>query len=430
MPVLTDHPQRYELSNELHARPFPEIPGPCQAYYIALTLPEGAAGARSDLLALLDRHGAAHPPEHASHYQGALGRHRLKWEQHSEFVTYTLFADGLQEAPFSSDLSDMFPKAWLQSLGGTVITSARVRIERVTDATAVESRLGPEIRAWFVSESLAAAYVLDQNVVIAGDFRIDQAGHVRFAVFGLGDVGARRMGRVVQRMLEIETYKSMAMMTLPVARRVFGASGELDSDLADISAAMAGGTGASDAMLQRLLAISARVEALASDSAFRFSAGRAYRAIADQRIKVLREERIQSSQLFSEFMTRRFDPAMRTCEAAEKSLSDLSARAARAAELLATQVGVAAADQNRKLLESMNKRAALQMRLQETVEGLSVVAVSYYAVNLMAYLLTPLVKSHLSKTTLSALLVPPVILGVWWMIRRIKARVSATFDGQ
>jgi len=173
----------------------------------------------------------------------------------------------------------------------------------------------------------------------------------------------------------------------------------------------------------------AEVEVLSAASAFRFSAGQAYRAIVDQRVKVLREERILERQLFSEFMMRRFDPAMRTCEAAEERLEHLSERAARAAELLGTRVSVAAAEQNRQLLESMNKRAALQMRLQETVEGLSVVAVSYYAVNLLSYFLSPLLKTWISdKTTLTGLLVLPVIAVVWLMVRRIKARVAVAFE--
>jgi uncharacterized membrane-anchored protein len=425
-----DLPERYALANELHARPFPEIPGPCRAIYVALTIPDGRDAARSDLDALLDRFGADRPAPDANHYFGTLGANRLKWELHSEFVTYTMFLDGVAESPFSTGFEAAFPEDWLAGLHGHTITAARVRIERVGSEAEVEARIDTEVRKWFVGESLAAAYVLDRNACVAGDFRIDTGGFVRFAVFGIGGVGARRMGRVVQRLLEIETYKSMAMRTLPLARQTFAEVGRLDAELSEITATMADKGAESGAMLDRLLDVSARIGAAGAASAFRFSAGRAYRAIVDQRVQVLREERVLERQLFSEFMMRRFDPAMRTCEAAEKRLEDLSERAARAAELLATRVGVDAADQNRKLLESMNKRAALQMRLQETVEGLSVVAVSYYAVNLAAYLVAPFVKDHLDKTWVSAFLVPPVVGAVWLMIRRIKAHAGAAFEGR
>lgn len=429
MSALKNHPQRYDLSNELHARPFPEIPGPGQALYIAITNPAGPASARAQLIDLLDKFGAAHPTPDANHFHGDLGRNRLKWELHSEFVTYTLFLDGVADKPFSTDLHNAFPADWLANLSGEVITSIRVRIEREASAEAVEKRLSGEIRNWFVGESLAAAYVLDRNAVLAGDFRIDEAGHVRFAVIGITDVGARRMGRIVQRLLEIETYKQMAMLTLPVARNVFAELGVLEAELSAISQMMTDQKASPDTTLDRLLEASAEVEVLSAASAFRFSAGQAYRAIVDQRVKVLREERILERQLFSEFMMRRFDPAMRTCEAAEKRLADLSERAARAAELLGTRVSVAGAEQNRQLLQSMNKRAALQMRLQETVEGLSVVAVSYYAVNLLVYLLAPLLHAFVEdKTTLAGLLVLPVMGIVWLMVRRIKARVGAAFE--
>jgi len=429
MSVPTNHPERFELSNELHARPSPEVPGEGQALYMALTNPTGPVAARGQLIELLDKYGAPHPAPGANHYHGSLGRNRIKWELHSEFVTYTLFLDGALDKPFSTDLPAALPEDWLARLDGAVITSIRVRIEREKTAADVEKRLNSEIRNWFVGESLAAAYLLDKNAVLAGDFRIDEAGHVRFAVIGIGDVGARRIGRVVQRVLEIETYKQMAMMTLPVARKVFAEVGVLETELSSISRAMTDKKASPDKTLDRLLEVSAEVEVQSAASAFRFSAGRAYRAIVDQRIRVLREERILERQLFSEFMMRRFDPAMRTCEAAEERLEHLSERAARAAELLGTRVSVAAAEQNRQLLESMNKRAALQMRLQETVEGLSVVAVSYYAVNLLSYFLSPLLKTWISdKTTLTGLLVLPVIAVVWLMVRRIKARVAVAFE--
>lgn len=428
MNSLKNHPRRYELANELHARPFPEIKGPGQALCIALTNPSGAGVAREQLIDLLDKFGAAHPPPEANHHHGDLGRNRLKWERHSEFITYTLFLDEVAEKPFSSDPQAAFPEDWLAALDGEIITSVKLRIERAETVQDVEQRLDSEIRNWFVGESLAAAFVLDQNAFVAGDFRIDEAGHVRFAVIGIGDVGARRMGRVVQRILEVETYKQMAMLTLPVARNVFAEVGVLEAELSSISKAMTDKKANPDKTLDRLLEVSAEVEVLSAASAFRFSAGRAYGAIVDQRVKVLREGRIMQRQLFSEFMMRRFDPAMRTCQAAEKRLEDLSQRAARAAELLGTRVSVAGAEQNRQLLESMNKRAALQMRLQETVEGLSVVAVSYYAVNLLVYMLAPMIKPYVAdKSLLAGFLVLPVMLLVWLMVRRIKARVGAAF---
>jgi len=427
-----NHPLRFESANELHARPFPELSAPARAAYLAVSIEPGEenkAAARAHLLALLDRFGADHPAPASNHYFGTLGRLNLKWEAHSEFVTYTLFAEGLTSTPFKGHLHESFPADWLEAMPGKIITSTIVRIEVEKDEAAIEARLDREMREWFVGESLAAAYVLDRTAVVAGDFRIDQGGHVRFAVLVKKDIGQRRLGRIVQRLLEIETYKCMAMLSLPVARQVFAKAGPLDENLSSVVQSMTAHKDQAAATLERLLEVSAQVEILSSTTAFRFSAGVAYREIVAQRINVLREERVLGRQLFSEFMMRRFDPAMRTCDAAQTRLRELSAQSARASDLLATRVGVATADQNQKLLARMNERAALQMRLQETVEGLSVVAVTYYAVNLLGYLLAPVALPFLpSKSWLLAGLVLPVALLVWGMIRRIKARVGMVRD--
>ena len=188
---------------------------------------------------------------------------------------------------------------------------------------------------------------------------------------------------------------------------------------------MAADTGHEPETLERLLKLSAEVEHLVATSAFRFGAAGAYEALVNQRIQVLREERIGGRQLFSEFMMRRFDPAMRTCRSAEQRLSDLSGRAERAANLLRTRVDVANQAQNVEVLKAMNTRAAMQLRLQETVEGLSVVAISYYALSLAGHLFAPVAEAfHVSEAALFALLTLPVVVVVWLMVRRIRRKLG------
>jgi uncharacterized membrane-anchored protein len=426
--AIDDYPNRYRLANELHARPFPELDAPCRAVYLAIMPPENAAERdrsldQAHLEALLDRHGAAHPSPGAGHYSGRIGRNFLKWEQHTEFVTYTLFGDDTSGPPFSGDMFRLFPADWLREAPGRVVTSCVVRIDR-TPPERLEHVLDTDLHRWFVPESLAVSRVIDGAAVIAADFRIDEHGHTRIAVLAAEDIGRRRLGRIVQRVLEIETYKSMAMLTLPQARMVATAVARLDRELSDTVAEMAAESGQEVDTLKHLLRISAEIEHLNAATAFRFGAAGAYEAIVNQRIQVLREERIGGRQLFAEFMQRRFDPAMRTCRSARERLVELSARAETAANLLRTRVDVATQQQNTELLHQMDRRAALQLRLQETVEGLSVVAISYYAVNLAANLFAPVTETAgLSKTWILALLTPPVVLLVWLMIRRIRTRI-------
>lgn len=426
--ALDDYPDRYPLSNELHARPFPELMAPCRAAHLAIKQPRDAADRDrgrdfAHLFALLDRYGAPRPAPGASHYSGPLGRGFLKWEMHTEFVTYTIFVDGVADRPFSGEVFSLFPADWLAEAPGLVVTSCLVRVE-VAEPD-LEDRLSREVLSWFVPESLAVSQVVDAEAVVAADFRIDENGHCRVAAFVRPGIGARRLGRIVQRLLEIETYKSMALLTLPTARGVAAAVARLDGELSGVVAAMAEGGGHESRTLDQLLRIAAEIAHLSSASAFRFGAAGAYEAIVTQRIEVLREERIGGRQLLGEFMTRRFDPAMRTCRSARERLEELSSRAERAANLLRTRVDVANQAQNSEVLRQMSARAATQLRLQETVEGLSVVAISYYAVSLGTYLLGPVAEpAGIDKAYLSGLLVLPTLLGVWFMVRRIRARLG------
>ena len=425
MPPIEDHPLRYQLANELHARPFPSLHVPTTAVFLAIKAVENAVSRdRSQdlahLLDLLDRHGAPHPRPGATHYSGEIGRHYLKWEQHAEFVTYTVFTDGLSARPFDPAEFEVFPEDWLARAPGGRITSALIRVEKRPEPEVLRENL----KSWFVPESLAVSDVLDGDVVVATDFRINPAGHMRMAALVTPGTGARRVGRVVQRLCEIETYKAMSMLGYERVRKLGGQIAEIEGRLTRMMSEIAGGDIPAEEVLDELLQSSAEAENLLARNAFRFGATEAYEAIVNQRIEVLREARFEGRQTFGEFMMRRYDPAMRTVASTKGRLEALAERSMRAGELLRTKVDVARSAQNQALLESMDRRADLQLRLQETVEGLSVVAISYYAVSLAAYLLYPLAGMlGISKGLLTAGVTLPVVFGVWLMVRRIRSHV-------
>lgn len=420
--MLRDHPRRYELANELHARPFPVLTAPCRAAFLAIKREDDAANRdravdRAHLEALLDRFGADHPKPGATHFFGQLGKHRLKWESHTEFVTYTLFSDGVADRPFDGSVFNDFPADWLDDAPGMRLTSALIRVENRPEDGAIDEKLA----GWFVPESLAVASVLDDSAIIASDFRIDTGGHIRFAVFASDDAGDRRVGRIVQRLCEIETYKTMAMLTLPRARALSAELGEMDKTLSDLVGALRAGEAQTETTLEGLLTIGSDLERMLARSSFRFGAMDAYDALVQQRISVLREDRFGGRQTLAEFMMRRFDPAMRTCRSVQGRMEALAERAKRAGDLLSTRVNVDRATQNALLLRSMDDRAAAQLRLQKTVEGLSVVAISYYALGLVAAALYPFgAQLGWSKEMVSAVAVIPVVAAVWWVVRRIR----------
>ncbi|MFW5641140.1 MAG: DUF3422 family protein [Roseicyclus sp.] len=420
---LEDHPLRYALTNELHARPFPSLSAPGQALYLAIKEPSQAAKRdrgrdRAHLVALLDRFGAQHPKPDATHYYGDMGKFRLKWEQHTEFVTYTAFLDNGQARPFDPTAWEAFPEEWLAEAPGARITSAHLTYLPIPED---EAEIEPMIHEWFVPESLAVSRVLDDTAVIAGDFRIDSSGHLRFAVFARPDTGRRRLGRIVQRICEIETYKTMSMLGLPRARAISATLGQIDERLSHLVTDMTGDLSRPDETLSQLLKIASELERLQTESAFRFGATGAYDAIVTQRVQVLREERFRGRQTFAEFMMRRFDPAMRTVKSTEGRLEAMTTRAIRAGDLLRTRVDVDRSAQNQELLASMDRRSDMALRLQKTVEGLSVVAISYYAVSLVVYLVGPLAMPlGLSEAWLTALVVLPTVAIVWMIVRSIR----------
>lgn len=422
---LDDDPMRLRLSNELHARPFPTITAPARAVLLAVRHPDGAARDRSldraHLDKLLDQYSVQNKPaEDGTHFFGKLGKRWLKWESHTEFVTYTIITDGVSDTPFSGGTFEMFPSDWLAQMPGMRITSALIRIEKMQDPDV----MGAKLEDWFIGESLAASAVLDGEAIVASDFRLDDSDHSRLAVFVSEGCGPRRIGRIVQRLAEIETYTKMSLLGLAMARQLNSNLNAVEGQMTHLTTAMSNDMASAEKTLEELLAVSSALEAETTKTDFRFGATGAYAAIVNQRIEVLRESRFQGRQTIGEFMMRRWDPAMRTVESAEQRLQKMTERGVRASNLFRTKVDVVRSAQNQKILESMDRRADMQLRLQETVEGLSVVAISYYAVSLALYFFGPIAEAKLlSKAWLAALVTPPVIAAVWYMVQQIKKKM-------
>lgn len=419
-----EHPQRYALVNELHVRPSPRLEAPCTAVFLAIKEPGDAANRdrRLDVAHLDDlcaRHGAPRPEPSAGHYAGVLGRHQLRWESHTEFVTYAAFVPGLPPQPFDPSAGAIFADEWQRQAPGKRIVAMMIQIDLLPENPA---DILPRLSEWFADESLASVWVLDEAAVVAGDFRIDTAGWMRFSVFVRPGTDPGRIGRIAQRLMELETYRVMSMMGLGRGRVVSKQLNALEPRLTDIVQGMSDEERPAEQLLHELLSVSATLEAAASQHAFRFGATAAYEAIVRERVASLRETRFLGGQMLTEFMARRYHPAMRTAKSAEQRLTAMLARSERAGELLRTRVDVWRGAQNQDLMQRMDRRADLQLRLQHTVEGLSVVAISYYAVGLAGYVLYPLAQTFaIDRAVMIAALTPVVVGCVWLAMRRIKA---------
>jgi uncharacterized membrane-anchored protein len=376
---------RGELNDEVHARPPEPLTAPARVSYLVTLCDRAQRDESARMIAAFARAFDAKPPaEGGSHLRVDVGPFRLRWERHSEFVRYTFIVPDAADGPdpFGATALDAAPADWVAALPGELLVAAHVLL--------LPERLGPQ-EPMAIADTMFSGTLLVGSSVSEGaataytDFRIHQD---RFSRFLVHDRSTTRWqaGRIVQRLLEIETYRMLALLALPVARALAPALDEQERELARITAALVeAGEADEAALLDRLTRLAAAIDSRNAETSFRFGAAAAYDELVQRRIRELREERIYGVQTFREFTERRFAPAMNTCRAIAARQVSLSERVARATQLLSTRVDVTREQQTHALLEQMNQRVKLQLRLQSTVEGLSVAAITYYVVSLIGH---------------------------------------------
>ncbi len=424
MRLPPDHPQRMELNNEVHARPSGLLSPPVRLSYIVLLTPPGEREAQLRALSqLANRFGAAAPESGTSHFSGEFNSFRVRWERHTEFVRYTFTVDSAEQDPFAGQAIDAVPADWVAGLPGQLIVAthaALIRSDEPPDPAVLSRRL-------FAGHLLVGSSIAGSAATAVTDLRIHHDGFGRLLIHDHG-LAPQEAGLMVQRLLEIETYRVMALLTLPVARELAPLLTEAEADLAEIATALVQTDDADEpALLHRLTHLSAAIESREARTQFRFSAARAYHDLVQRRISELRETRVPGLQTFQESNDRRLSPAMNTCAAASARQQSLASRVARAAQLLSTRVDLTREQQNAAVLDSMNKRAKLQLRLQSTVEGLSVVAITYYVVALINDVARGLKAAgmiEMDTDLVTGLSIPVLILVTGFAIHQVRKRVA------
>lgn len=284
-------------------------------------------------------------------------------------------------------------------------------------------------REWLGDQRLVASVMGNTGHSWAvTDFRLRPSGFERMIVIAPPQTTESRAGRVSQRLLELETYRLMALRGLPVAKGLTHMLGSTEQELADITTQIEHGTESDPELLHHLATLAARVEQATASHAYRFSATAAYHGIVAQRILELRERPIPGTQTIGEFMNRRLSPAIATVTATAGRLATLSERVTRATALLRTRVDIATETQNQQLLEKLTRGQELQLRLQSTVEGLSIAAISYYVISLLLYAgkAGKAAGLPLHPEALAGALVPLVLWIVWRNNRRIHHKLHAS----
>lgn len=417
--LMRDHPLRAALSEEMHLRRLPRFAAPCRLVQVVALLGEdaGAASAHIEALAgVAARILVAPSPRFAVLDFGAI---TLVWERHTEFASYTLLREGAFDVPFDPELFEPLIGEITSDMPGEVVRATQIAlVERDTAAPSAE-----QLSQWFVDEAIIACDVADGAARVISDFRLNADGYGRLLVIDHG-LEREEPALLVVRLQELGNYRNMALLGLPLAQRLTPEVTRLEQRLATLTHQVSEHGAADDQLLDELTYLSAELARLAAQTRYRMSATRAYAQLSSDRLLRLGNGAVKGYQALGDFTERRLTPAVRTCESFSSRLDDLSQRAAWTSELLRTRIDIALARQNRDLLASMDRRTQLQLRLQQTVEGLSVAAISYYLVALVGYLSAAI--PGLRHDLAMAVAVPPVVIGVALALRRMRRRVAAS----
>ncbi len=417
-----NHPERFALANEIHARPPSAMSTPGRITYAAVIVAVEERGRElAHVAALCERFGVQPPEPSSAHFSADLGPLSIKWERHTEFSSYTFFRPGKSEVPFEEQASDALPIGWMSGIPGETIVATQALLLDDAGPTPTADNL----HILFTGNSLVGAEVADGQGLLYTDFRVHKDGCGRFVLFNRG-LGSRHTGRIAQRMFEIEAYRMMALLALPITRQHGPRIAAIENSLASITANISQERGTDESLLHELSTLAVEVESTRANSQMRFGASRAYHELVRSRIAELREGRVAGVQTVDEFMSRRLTPAMATCVTVASRLHDVSERIAQASNLLSTRTDVVREKQNQALLASMDRRAKMQLRMQQTVEGLSIAAISYYVVGLFAFLfkslsmLVPTLDPHIA----TGAAVPLVVIMIAWAVNRAHRKIS------
>jgi uncharacterized membrane-anchored protein len=458
------NPARMVAAAELHSRPFPVAAFPTRVINLVWQCTsEGQMSlefSHDRLNALCNHFNVTGPARTAVFFQANFPGFVLLWERHREFVSYTFLREGPFDYvhPFESG-TEILPPHWLGQFferdsqqPGQLLVAMQMALEPIRDDRTTEWSevcyyliFGTILRShrlyhFQVERVFDNAYVLGSDVAAGSasvftDYRVAASGYSRVLIRQKAPMDRQRVGRMIKRLIDAEVYRVLALQALPVARRLSPTLTALSQRLQTTMQRLSDSSTTHDerAILEELSMMSTQLEDLSVGAAYRLSAAQAYAALVQEKFMFLKLTAPldapavrHGDQSFSGFVSRRLNPSMRFCESVSKQTSDLCVTLQRATRLLQTRINVRQQETNAALLRSMNERAELQVRIQETVEGLSVVCISYYATGLVGYLFKGIHGLHalpLYPDTMTGLAAPLVVLAVWRSLQWTKRKI-------
>lgn len=419
-------PQRILLHNEVHSRPSQRIHLPALVVRVAvlsntITLEEEFEHLRK----LPGQENLLITEMKSNFLQLQLQGYTLRWERHTEFTSYTLVQHLPQVAQLDETDPELLlllsvPKNWLAGIPGQ--TFAAIKLAMVHGDLNQPKEMLTLAHKWFGGRQIVASLVgRNSHSLAVTDFMLRDSGFERMLVISATDTTDSRAGRIAQRLLEMETYRLMLLRALPIIKQLDPMLTNMEQQLATITAQLENKAASEQELLDHLISMAVSIERAIVDHMYRFSATHAYNKLVIQRIAELREKAIPGTQTIGEFMSRRLSPAMTRVESTTKRLTSISERTSQTSALLRTRVDILTEEQNQQLLEKLTRGQELQLKLQHTVEGLSIAAISYYVISLLLYL-TKAGKAAglpLHPELVTGLMIPVVLGAVWYVVHRI-----------
>lgn len=428
---MREHHLRYELLEEIHARSFHDFSGRGRFIrYIYLT-PDGDQKILDYVNAFLKSHGHPAAKPDMKFLRLDMDGYALRVERHTEFTTISFVEkglvnkSGLDGSAFDPSALPHLPFDWISQLPCEVFHAIWLEV-----GGKPEFKLSQQDAQNILSSRAAPGNIISHGAAqLHLSFDRDENGFSRAVLFN-SKIASGRLGRIVQRIMELETYRFLAMIGFSTVKQYSPVLNDMDKALntltEDIAATIQDPDRDMRPLLSRLSFISATLEKTNAETSFRLTATKAYRDIFLSRLQSFQPDYLEGHQGITGFTDRRMMPAMQTCEAFSNRLERITNRASRASQLIQTETESTIQEQNRDLLVSMDKRAQTQIKLQQAVEGFSIAALTYYAVGLVGYLAEglPLESLGLNTSLVKALAVPTIGIIVWTLIRRASKKIS------
>lgn len=416
------HPQYRELHAELLARPFPLVSGQVMVSHRAvLFTPAEAETHRAAVAALVDLPEIVGTQEEQGFQLLRLATADLRIERHPEFTTFTVFAPQVGEA-FASSAIDQLPETWLDAIPGQIVAAVEIASELVASSDAGTVKTMDRVAECFGQERLVGGWVVERVASVWSHFRPDERGATRFLV-QIHRLTSGRYGRLLQRLVEIETYRMAAMLSLPLARDLLPKVETLEAQHVSLVERIGGmPDGGEQALLDDLTELSLVTERLQADCGSRFSLTDSYARVLSARVRELGEDQVPGYQTMGEFFDRRLTPAWHACEQAEAGLKSLSGRLESTTSLLRTRVDVNLQSQNQLLLARADRPAAAPLKPHQLVEILTVVLLTYCLANLLKIVVEGIraIGLNLNSSLVVTLLLPLIAYGVWRALRMVR----------